>query len=112
VLHFERISQEIVVVDPKTGKKTTRTTSKIALIEKYDREVKELQAEAVIYIVGETLNLFTGENKVFHDVAIRYMATWKKQAKIIDSLNTVHGISREILKILHRSTAPISEMSI
>jgi hypothetical protein len=112
MLHWERISEEVEVKDPKTGKTTTKIVSRIVHIVNYKREIKELQAESVILVVGETLNLFTGANKLFYDDAVHYLATWKKQEQVIDSLTNVHGISREILKILHRPTVPISEMSI
>jgi hypothetical protein len=121
VLHYERIFETVPIldpttgqpeIDPKTGISKVKQVSRVVRITDYNREVKELQAEAVIYVVGDALNLFTGENIIFRDEAVRYMASWKKQAKLIDSLQNVHGISREILQLLYKPPVPISEAAL
>lgn len=121
VLHFIRVSEEKEVInrdtgkpeiDPQTGRVKTKLVSRVVKMADYNREVKELQAEAVIYVIGTALNLFTDENIIFRDDALRYMAFWQKEAKLIDSLSNIHKISSEILKTLDKESVPISEASL
>ena len=58
----------------------------------YSREKMELEAEAVVYVVTKELG--------FKSTALKYLAHWQRKEDIVNSLQNVHAISREVLEVL------------
>jgi hypothetical protein len=82
-LHFIR--------DPKTNE--------LELDPEYSREKKELEAETVLYLVAKVFGL-TDRIKEVEEYAVFYMAAWQNKEDIVDALQDVHALVREISQIL------------
>jgi len=75
-LHWKRTKKGEVTRDPK-----------------YSREKRELEAEAVAYIVAKKFGFDYSKMLI-------YLASWQKKENIVDSLDTVYKISTELIQVL------------
>jgi Zn-dependent peptidase ImmA (M78 family) len=75
-LHWKRTKEGKLIQDPD-----------------YSREKKELEAEAVAYIVAKQLGFD-------YSKMLRYLAAWQNKENITESLDNVYKISAEIIQVL------------